>query len=133
MPADCSSPESAENCLAVVEILLRHLDAVAQLERLKVRRRDAADDGQRDRLLIVSARRRCRAGGISQRAILAPKIDLVAGGQFGIEGVEYLRGIAGRARALAGGGGAKIERGQQGRAGDTGLCVRFLDAGDGGG
>ena len=83
--------ESSENLFAVFQILLRHLNAVAQLERLEIRRRDAADHRERDGLLIVAAGGRGRARGVAQRPVLAPEIQLVACAQSGTEDIEHPR------------------------------------------
>ncbi len=130
MPADCSSVRPSQIFWPFSKILPCDLDPIAQLERLEVGGGDAADHRQGDGLLVVAA----GDGGGPRRpargAVLAPEIELVARGEFGIEYVEYLRAHAAdtgaRSRVAR---GAQIERGQQRCAGNARLRVRFLDAG----
>ena len=116
--------------MTVRQILLRHLYAVAQLERLKIRRRDAADYRERDDLLIVAAGHGRGTGGVAQRSILAPEIEFVARAQFGIERVEYLRTRSRDPGALPAGSDRAIERRKEGGAGDARLCIGFLNTRD---
>ena len=125
--------ESAQYFFAVVQVLLRHLDAVAQFKRLKIRSRDAADERKRHCLLVVTAGDRRSARGTAQGAVLAPEIELVARTQFGIETIEYLRTQPRHPRTFTGCRGSQVQRRQQGGPGDACLCVGLLDAGNGSG
>ena len=87
--------EAAQDLAAVLQILLRDLDALAQLERLQVSRGDARDDGEGDGLPIVAAGDRQSAGGIARGAVLAPEVELVARGQYRIEDIEDAHAFAG--------------------------------------
>ena len=114
------------------EILLGDLQPIAQLERLEIGGRHARDHGEGDRLLVVAAGHGRSPGGIARGAVLAPEVELVARSEHGIEDVVNPESSARNAgaRALAGGGCAQIDRGQERRARDAQLRVRLLYAGD---
>ena len=112
---------------------MRHLDAIPQFQGLEVSRGHAAHHGECDGLLVVSAGDRGGAGGGAQRAVLAPEVQFVAGGQLGIEYVVNLRPLAGDLGPLPGGVRAEVQRREERRAGDPDLCVGLLHTGDGAG
>ena len=132
MPDVLLEGQAAQYFFAVLEILPGDLQPIAQLQGLKVSGRHARDHGEGDRLLVVAAGHGGGPGGIARRSILAPEVQLVARAEHGIEDVvdpERSARNAG-ARALAGGGCAQIDRGQERRAGDAQLRIRLLYAGD---
>ena len=116
--------------LAVREILLRHLNPIAQLQRLKIGGGNARDHGQCDGLPVVAAGDGGGARRIARRAVLAPEIELIARGEHGIEDVVQVRSILADIRPLARRRRAQIDRRQERRTRDARLRVRLLDASD---
>ena len=125
--------QAAQYGLGIVEVVLRHRYPVARFQRLEIGDGDAAHDAEREGFAIVAAADGGGPGGVAGCAVLAPEIEFVAGAQDCVEGIAELRALEGDEAALARTAAGRIDRGQQGRAGDSRLGIRLLNAGDGAG
>ncbi len=119
-------PDQGEHAARGLDVLVRDPQPVLRCQHQEIGGRDADDGADRDHVAVEARGDGVLLRGARGRAVLAPEIDLVAGGEG--DAIGGAIGPAGGPRARH--AGVEIGAGQQRRAGDLALRVGLDDPRD---